>query len=615
MDRLRLIEEALESQPAAISRLTRVFGSSIVDQATEIEAAREELSVLTGYQPSRLSALETVCNEISTVASQDALDLLVGVRDLQKRFQERLEGYVSAESVVRHSCELLVESDGDAWPDMYADIERVNVVGISTLGTPLLEFLRALERTTSVTVHLYLRAQTGPRIADRLPARLQDSPTHHNVKTPSGAPPQLAKWLTTPATEIVAETRQHEARVAVALCESLLRERATVSEIAIVARDIDQYEQPLTRAASSYGRHLSVWTQLELTRTLPYRLLTATCSVLAAEATGQVDTETLFRPLTCYWLDPEAEDGHGNPPSLLTPAELSDLRRTLGANYSGSLQAWRDHLDATPSVAPSVRRRLQRYLEWCHHHSSSPQPDDILSVLGPVIDRFEQVVLPGIERRDTAAYTETSRAGRAVQRIAGDDDGEHLLREAREKFSRWRDRHQIEASWATVQEVIETIATARPGRREHDNAERIDVLDATDTWLRSYPFVIAMGFVDGCWPQQPHGMFPLELRTAVVRGDSPQARRLGIRGAWTEQRDYDHAADAIRTATTHLIATRFTEDIEGVRYQRSPLLDEIPTTEISDQAYHHLIGPDAVLPGHIRESLAGRTPPEGSDRR
>lgn len=604
MDRLRLIEELLDTQPAAVSRLTRVFGSAVADRPKEIETAREELSVLTGYSQSRLAALETVCDGIPTVASQDALDLLHGVRELQEQLQDKVDGYVSSAAVLTRSSELLAGTDGDAWPDRYGEIERVNVVGISTLGTPLLEFLQTLERETTVTVHLYLRAQTGPRIADRLPERLQNSQTAHCPTAASTTAPPLAELVTTPATEIVAETRAQEARAAVALCDSLLSEGVPISDIAIVARDIDQYEQPLERASDPYGRHFSMWTQLDLTRTLPYRLLTATCSVLAAVSAGNIDAETLLRPLACYWLPPETEDGHGDPPSLFTPAELSDLRRTFGTDHSGSLQAWRDHLDTTSSVDSGSRTRLEHYFDWLHHHARPPQPDDILSALAPVIDAFEGVVLPAIQRRDTAAYTETSRAGRAVQRVAGDDDSEHLLREARRKYSNWRDRHQIEASWTAVLEVLETIAAARPGRREHDNAERIDVLDATDTWLRSYPFVIAMGFVDGCWPQQPHGVFPVELRTAVVRGDSPQARRLGIRGAWTEQRDYDHAADAVRTATTHLIVTRFTEDVEGVRYQRSPLLDEFPTAEISDHAYRHLLGPDTRIPDRIRDSLA-----------
>ena len=521
-DRLRLVEEILDSQPGDVARLNRVFGASLTAQLERIEAAREELSLLTGHQPSRLSAFESVCTGIESVASLDARDLLIGVSSLEQHLRDQVDVYASPEAVLETGRNLLRDSGGEIWRERYPAVERVNVVGISTLGTPLLEFLAALGRETSVTVHLYLRAYTGPRIANRLQSRLEGAPRSGSASSDPIPRPQVGEFLSTPATEIVAETRPEEARAALAVCEGLLEAGVSVSDIALVARDIDRYERPLTRASSAYGRHLSFWTQLELKRTLPYRVVEASCSLLAARSEGDIDAETLFRPLECHWLPPDAEDGNGQPPSLFTPAELSELRREIGVEYSGTLEEWRDTL-ATTGLDPGIQARFETYLEWCDCRTLEPAPDDILSVLGPLIETFEEVVLPGIEQWDTDAYTETSRIARAIQRVAGDDESEHLLRETRAKYMDWRDRHQVAASWATVLEVLETIATARPGRREHDNAERIDVLDATDTWLRSYPFVVALGVVDGEWPQQPHGAFPIEARTAVAQGTSPDS--------------------------------------------------------------------------------------------
>jgi ATP-dependent helicase/nuclease subunit B len=601
-DRLRLLAEILDAQSDDVLRLCQVFGTSLTTQLEQIEAARAELSLLTGYQPSRLSAFERVCTEIDTVARLDALDLLTGISSLEEHLRNRVDAYVSPEAVLETGCEVLRDSGGDIWQDHYPAVERVNVVGVSTLGTPLLDFLAALGRETTVTVHLYLRAYTGPRIANRLQSRIEGTPASGSSSPAPISRPQIAEFVTTPTTEIVAETRAEEARAALAVCDGLLEDGVSVSDIALVGRDIDQYERPLTRASSAYGHHLSFWTQLDLKRTLPYRVAASACSLLAARSDGTVDAETLFRPVECHWLPPDAQDGHGQPPSLFTASELSELRREIGPEYSGSLDEWRDTC-ATAVLDPSIQARFESYLEWCESQPREPEPDDVLSELNPLIETFEEVVLPGIEQRDTAAYTETSRAARAVQRVAGDDESEHLLRETRAKYRDWRDRHQVAASWETVRDILDTIATARPGRREHDNAERIDVLDATDTWLRSYPFVIALGFVDGEWPQQPHGAFPVEARTAVAHGDSPEARSLAVRGAWTERREYDHAVDAIRTATNHLIVTRYTEDVEGVSYQRSPLLDELSPTQLSDDTYHHLCGPDTTLPARIRRSI------------
>ena len=607
-DRLRLIEEIVGQQPDDISQLTRVFGTALTTQLEQIEAARTEVSLLTGYQPSRLSAFENVCTSVDSVAGLDALDLFTGINNLEDHLRSQGDEYVSTAAVLEAGRKLLEASGGDIWRERYPSIERINVVGISTLGTPLLDFLTALGRETSVTVHLYLRASTGPRIANRLPSRIETMPESGGSPLESISRPQVADVVTTPVTELVAETRAEEARAALAVCDGLLENGVSVSDIALVARDIDRYERPLTRASSVYGRHLSFWTQLNLKRTLPYQVVVATCSVLAARSDGDITADVLFRPLECHWLPPDAQDGHGQPAALFTPAERSALRRALGTEYSGSLDEWRDNLTTTPSIDSSVRTRFAAYLAWCQRQPSEPTPADILAVLRPIVDAFADVVLPGIEHRDDAVYTETSRAGRALQRVAGDTEGEHLLREARAKYTDWRDRHQVTASWDAVLEVIDTIGSARPGRREHDNAEQIDVLDATDTWLRSYPFVIALGFVDGEWPQQPHGAFPTAVRTAVAHGDSQAARSLAVRGAWTEQREYDHAVDAIKTATDHLIVTRYTEDVEGVSYQRSPLLAEVAPTELDDTAYNQLLGPDTTLPSRIETSIAADKP-------
>ena len=611
MDRLRVLKDLLESPSGDVSRLSRVFGTSLTTQLDRIEAAREELSLLTGHHSTRRSALETVCAELDGVARLDALDLLTGISSLEEQLRDRVEEYISTEAVLEAGTEVVTNTGGDAWQKEYAGIERVNVVGISTLGTPLLAFLTAIGRETSSTVHLYLRARTGPRIASRLQSRLDGSSTPSSSDSIERL--QIDEFRTTPATEIVAATRAEEARAALAVCEGLLREGVSVSDIAIVARDIDKYERDLTRASNTYGRHLSFWTQLELKRSLPYRVVAETCSVLAAASAGTIDAETMFRPLECQWLVTEDNAEGDESVTPFTPAELSEIRQGVGTDYSGTLDQWRDTVAMTTSVSPNVQRRFESYLDWCQRHRSAPEPDDILATLGPVLDGFETVVLPHIEENDTVAYTETSRAARAIQRVAGNTDSDHLLREARAKYADWRDRHQIESSWSSVLEVIETIATARPGRREHENAERLDVLDATDTWLRSYPFVIALGFVDGEWPQQPHGEFPVEVQTAVTDGESPGARTLGVRGAWTEEREYDHAVDAVRTATNHMIVTRFTEDVKGVSYQRSPLLENLSTTTLSEDAYRELLGQDVILPDRIRKSISENVSTDGGN--
>jgi len=231
-----------------------------------------------------------------------------------------------------------------------------------------------------------------------------------------------------------------------------------------------------------------------------------------------------------------------------------------------------------------------------------------------VVDAFDRNVLPVRVENDGPGYSEVSQTARAVERVAGTVGSEHLLRETRAKYADWLGQGHVSRSWEAVRAVLDAIATVRPGRREHENAERIDVLDATDTWLRSYPYVVALGLVDGLWPQRPHGAFPAEFRAAVVDGDSPPARRLGVRGAWTEARADDHFEDAVRTASEHLVVTHYGEDIEGVRYQRSPLLETLDATPLSADAQRQLRSVQGGVPAPLPGASTEATTRAGGDR-
>lgn len=598
-DRLRLLEDVLETTPGDTDRLHMLYGSRLSAKADEIEAARSELALLAGSQLDRLADLEAVCSELDGVAEADARDYVAGIADLQRALRDETNAYLSDAALMQAGRDTVEETGGDAWRDVFGSIDRVHLAGVSTLGTPLLEFLVAVARETDTDVELFLRAGTGPRIADRLLSRLSlDQPGDTDTGTREEGSP--ADHLTCPATEIIAETRQEEARVAMAVVEGLLQRGVSISDIVVVARDADAYERPLSRTANVYGRHLSVWTQLELKRTLPYRLVVETTRILAADDDA-VDAETMFRPLVLQWVHPDATSESVWP---LSSGVVNDLRRSADTETACSLSEWRERLLAVESLDHELRAAVREYIAWMERQPTDPDGDDILATLAPLIDAFDAVVFPEREADDSPVYNEIARTARAIQRVAGDDTDEHLLRETRAKYRDWLDRGHVTQSWDTVLEIVDAIASTRPGRREHANADRVDVLDATDTWSRSYPYVVAVGCVGGEWPQQPHGACPPALRAAIRAGTTSEATRLPVRGAWTTARDRDHFADAVSTPTEHLILTRYTQDSDGVEYERSPFLDALDVTEVPDEAVHALVSPETHLPDRIDPQTA-----------
>ncbi|WP_254271014.1 hypothetical protein [Haloarcula marina] len=582
LDRRRLLDDVLADPPDAVERLRAVVGSDLAAAAERVEALREERLLLTGRNPEREAAVRDICAQLPSVVAADTRDAFDGIRAVERTVRERAAGFLGPGAVIEAATERLRATDGDAWAGAFPNVERVTLAGVSTLGTPLLDFLDALAATTDTAVHLYLRAGTGPQIAARLDERLlaEDAGGRScNVRAPT-----LESLVDATVTELIARTRDEEARAVAALVDGVLQSGVSPSDIAVVARDADAYERHLARAMPVYGRHLSVWTQLDLDQSLPYRLVVATCDLLAAAATDDVDAATLCRPLRLQWTAPR---GTGSSP--VSHAGLSAVERAIGDGEPASLSEWTERLLREVDSDETARRRVLGLVNWCRQQPTTPAPEDVVGVLGPIADAFDDNVLPKRADRDGPDYTETARTARAVERVAGVDGDDHLLRETRAKYDDWLARSHVERSWETVRDVLDAIATARPGRREHDNAERIDVLDATDTWLRTYPYVVAVGFVDGEWPRRPRGALPAEFRTAVVDGDSQAARHLGVRGAWTEAREYDHLADAVSTASAHLVVTRFTEDVDGVAYQRSPLLDGLEPAVVGADEYNRLI--------------------------
>ncbi|GGN16359.1 hypothetical protein [Halarchaeum nitratireducens] len=600
-DRLRLLERVLDDGSVAGDPLRVVVGPDLAAHADAIEAAREELTTVAGGAGERRDALDTVASALPDAAARETRALLDGLDGIEAALAERADRPVSTAAALRAARDAIVRSDGAAWTDAYPGIERLSLAGVSTVESPLLDLLGAVAAYTDTDVHCVLRAGTGPRIAERLASRLAAGPAVDGADVTVADAPTGGLDPAVPVAEVVAPTRRTEARAAMAAVDALLERGAAVADVAVVARDVDRYERALTRAGREYGRHLSVWTQLAVTETRPYRVLSACVALLDAtsdEGEGEITPADLFAPFDVEWVPPRADRGRVWP---LDHGDVAVVRRAL-ADDSGDVETWRRRLDALDPATDgeaAARAGVRRLLAWAETHAGAPRPETVEPTLGPVLDACERVVLPAVRDADTSDLGATSRGARALSR------SRDLLGEVRAKYGDWCGRGYVEASWAAVADVLDALVTTRPGRREHDNAERIDVLDATDAWVRTVPYVVAVGFVDGEWPERPSGAFPPAFRDAVVAGDGGPGggAALGVRGAWTEARERDHLADAVGAAGAGLVCTRFATGADGVTAYRSPFLAEVaPDAPVVDgEDLSSLLAADRRVP----DALAG----------
>lgn len=421
--------------------------------------------------------------------------------------------------------------------------------------------------------------------------------------------------LDVPVASLAAGTRHDEARAAMALVAALVDRGISPSDVTVVVRDVDPYEEPLTRAARRYEVTPTFWTQLRLKRTLPYQLTVATIGALtAAEAVDNgeemptdsesvsLDIEPLLAPLKFEWCPPAAADAASSYPNDTGwPIDQRTVAMTCetAAGETGSPSEWRHQL-----AEAGVDDRVLTYGDWLADQPTSPTADELTGVLLPILETYREVVLPERHAADDTTLTETARTARALARLAGGDGAseEGLVGECAGKYADWLADGYAKRSWATVAELVDTIATTVPGRREYATARSVDVMEANDTWGLNLPYVIAVGLVDGEWPRPPESCFPAAIRERL-RGTEGPASGLRSRSGWTAGRELDQFIDTLRAASKGLVLTRFQRDADGVETLPSPYLVALNAPELACEAVDKLAGPDRVLPGELDAML------------
>jgi ATP-dependent helicase/nuclease subunit B len=586
MDRLELLQSELEED---IPSLCRVVGSSLTDHVEEIEALREELTLIAGTGEFGIERLNKLVTTLSGVAAKDTGDLVAGVQTVVNRLDSASGRPLTTAALLRNARQVVAETDGERWEEHFGHINALHVSGLSTLGTPLLYFLATIARYGS-TVHLYLRSTTGPRILSRLPERLAAGSFPDLAAAISNVSDPTPSTLTqASATEVVAETPQQEARAAMGVVDGLCRRGVPPTDIVVVARDAGTYERVLNRAATAYGRRTSVWTTLDVEQTIPYRLAVSLCT-LYDMSDDPLPIGVLTKPCLLGWV--QSTEGDRWP---LEATALSQLERTL-ENQEHTVTGWHNRLRETATCEDNrlaaTATSVGIFADHVSRISSAPTRADIRA-LSSVIERFDEQALPDY-LKNSQNRSEVAQTAHAVNRM------EELLEQTATKYGTWTDRHYRQRSWDTVIDVLAEVAAMRPGRREHHNAEKVDVLDGTDTYLRKWPYVVAVGLVDGVWPQPSTGRLPMAARQAIIEGSE-----FAVRGAWTDERDRDFFVDTVTAATRQLFVTRHTHDIDGIAYEPSPLLSELETSVVSPQQTKELLNTTRNVPNPIAAAYQG----------
>lgn len=397
-----------------------------------------------------------------------------------------------------------------------------------------------------------------------------------------------------PVISLAATTRARESRLVMALVDTLRARGAGPRDILVVVPDFEEYEDVLCRAAIRYGLTPTIWRHLPVVDTEPFSLLVAFCRVLD---TDTVSIETLCRPLQHGWSPPDAEPDTWP----LAAASLHRLQEVApGGDYS--VASWQDR-----SETLDADHNLDAYLDALAAQPATPTPKTAELILRDVLERYIGDGLPQAVADDDPARRRTERLARATVRL------EELLDRLRTKYELWLDNGWVDRSWETVADLLERIASQHPGRREHANANAVDIIAANDVWGRQVPWVIAVGLSAGTWPQYPETPVPTPLQRAVLAGDDALAQ-LAVRPQWDALRQHDQFVEAVTAATDGVILTHHTQTTDGVDRPPSPLLDRVSSTTVAGDGVRDIVASDRRLPAALEAILPAASDDETGDR-
>lgn len=140
--------------------------------ARHVEQVRSTIESMTNFHPDRIGALRAAARDRRPPVDADAAALVDAAVDAERALRDRARGAVSRVDVLRRATRDVDRTGGAAWTAAYPDIERVSIVGVSTLSAPYVDLVCAVLATTTVDVELHLRPGTGPFLDERLPALL-----------------------------------------------------------------------------------------------------------------------------------------------------------------------------------------------------------------------------------------------------------------------------------------------------------------------------------------------------------------------------------------------------------------------------------------------------------
>jgi len=162
IDRLSMIRSIRSDDEPSIASPT------VPADPQEIEQIRTEVESVTGFHPERLAVLDTVADGLTPPFDADTADLVKAATTIERTLGQRTSKAVSEVELIRRATRQILTTDGEIFKQAYPDIDRVSLVGISSVAISYIDLLHALLATVGVPVDIHFRVGTGSYLVERV---------------------------------------------------------------------------------------------------------------------------------------------------------------------------------------------------------------------------------------------------------------------------------------------------------------------------------------------------------------------------------------------------------------------------------------------------------------
>lgn len=169
VDRLALLQSLSEETTDQPPGLRALLSTQQATGPQQLEQIRSEIESMTNFHPDRIAALRGVIDEFAASIGDEATTQIDGGVAIETWLRRRTAKAVSKTALLRQATRHLDQSGGELWTDCYPDIERISLVGVSSIPAPEVDLLHGLCTATTVDIELYLRPGTGEFLTTRLP--------------------------------------------------------------------------------------------------------------------------------------------------------------------------------------------------------------------------------------------------------------------------------------------------------------------------------------------------------------------------------------------------------------------------------------------------------------